>query len=1480
MAWIAGMACKKGEKPVTISLRINNQLPLSLIVWRNGQRVAILKPHEQQQLTPAAGETWTVLDPESAIRFRSQQFAAAAEVSWTFGMNDLALDRFYPVSPARFINRTDYTVDLYCVETKGREARFSTLEPGEQTEHPLPDRQTVVARALVSGELVAAHIHRGPTTPDDYIREAKEFDALVPTTIPMVERAKILAPLGNVRTLRLVEITDDYREARHRQQQQSFGSRPEFGALRLVDGPKEAEPPESIQYIKKSTHKCGLEKQFNTRKDVTPERIRISGADLIWDRGEDKYGLMSLQGPGRLATRAVEIFADRVVIRSPLRFPRSDVTIYARELVFERSGSIDTSPQPHLAPARAKQREVIGGYDYPALRKGEKARKAADGLHGEKAGDIHLYVRTIIEDRPAVRFICNGTDGQQAEEGHAEAYRPPASGEFAKDYPQKVGQPDCLPITADNIKKFMTDHFTDSNPANWRWPGEADAPERAKLSDDPQTSDALRKGQVVFVKLIAQDDRIAVANCSRGFLPNGTFSSYVGTDFVSTLENDARLRDLGDDVVPTKPVEAYPYMVQDRPGNGADAYRPGRPGRGGNGGVVTSHTGRVSLAGKCDVRPGKGKTIGKAIGGKAGQPLPAYWLTMKIVYRSAIPSTTAPLARLIPVSARAGADAEGWTSEDGLPGEVKERDDGPLAWMHPDQPLALAAVVACARATFRNEQREQARRLLEPYQAIFIREQRAGRALPATVAAFAAEISTMLSNMASNLDYYGHPAGWLPRLNLNTCYQLWRGEREYASSLLYFTSTIESQWSKQAERRDALMQISTAVRKEIKLTSGGLPAAYERLGKARTELAAVSKEVDTIAEKIRYLQRSVEQSAGQKIMEQRIYSAFCKISGSLLEAIPVGQPYLGLAGKTLDVAGDFDWTEEDPLQQVSKGLDALGKTVENFAIDSQDEIIDRSGQKIRKKIAEAENSIDTLESSISGYQDQVDQEWVASPERAEEQQRLSSQLKQIEAKIAAARKKEEQEALLRMQETVIERLRAVESIRLDEARDKLLATIEEQEEDDKDEEARRRRELLERVEALQTRKGQFSKNLKTYEADLERREKAGRQLVNSLQKVGAGISGIGEVITKLSAPYDEAKVDRIINELIMGSALRSEYLGLTAELKKANQRKAVAIQTLNACSKAIADASAQISKNFSELIGLSDQTQMLDDALDAGALQYIQGMRQRAEDRLRWYQYNFAKAYEYEYLTPVPPKFLSLDDWIGRLVDCKRKLDNLKTDEPVELEPEDIERVEDLVVKDHLKKMAEVLVKERGKTVRVPRGVTLTPKDHPAFFSTLLRDGKVTFTLPELGAVMFTEAHARIVGFDITEFRIEPADNNLSFEIEVWHSGISVIRGVDHDTDCYYFQAGKGEAISWGFSYDGTNEKSLIMPDEEFGQAHTQLFDGEAIDYEEYYPSAFGDLTMVIVGKDLRSQESILKDIEAIKLIKLELGIAKVRTRV
>jgi hypothetical protein len=176
---------------------------------------------------------------------------------------------------------------------------------------------------------------------------------------------------------------------------------PEFRIIR-----HESNPPKRTEYETFVEQADPDKRVFNNTTDYDDQKkpeiqtshITVSGIDLVLERNSKTSLLFERLHPSsgpRTNLRRLTICAETVTIRSELHVPGTDVEIYARLLRFENAGAIKTTPFSVEA----------------------KASKRDEGLKGQNAGDVHLYVEKIETSGPGQRIIARGGNGQPAREG-------------------------------------------------------------------------------------------------------------------------------------------------------------------------------------------------------------------------------------------------------------------------------------------------------------------------------------------------------------------------------------------------------------------------------------------------------------------------------------------------------------------------------------------------------------------------------------------------------------------------------------------------------------------------------------------------------------------------------------------------------------------------------------------------------------------------------------------------------------------------------------------------------------------------------------------------------------------------------------------------------------------------------------------------------------------------------------------------------
>ncbi len=167
-------------------------------------------------------------------------------------------------------------------------------------------------------------------------------------------------------------------------------------------------------------------------------------------------------------------------------------------------------------------------------------------------------------------------------------------------------------------------------------------------------------------------------------------------------------------------------------------------------------------------------------------------------------------------SAHHGASAP---ARQGSPGPTHELTREDVSWLRAE---IVAAVLACARDAYRNGHRDLARSLLEPYYAM-LRDGIPRPELPLEVESRAVTVNALAANLRTNLDYFGDPPGWVPRLRLSANFEAFSTMRQASLKLLYYGMTMEQKYDDLQHKKDIAEQTSKALESELAETGWRVP---------------------------------------------------------------------------------------------------------------------------------------------------------------------------------------------------------------------------------------------------------------------------------------------------------------------------------------------------------------------------------------------------------------------------------------------------------------------------------------------------------------------------------------------------------------------------------------------------------------------------------------------------------------------------------
>ena len=1420
-------------------IQVFNASPVDVVVWSNGSVFGEVPPLQRvEQEWPATGSLEVrpanVGSGVAPVRVLERAAVGPEAVIRPGDFRSVRLDG--ATVSAVFVNDTGVYVDVYGVDEAGSASlAASAVPPGGQHQQQSHPGAVWTVRATFTDELEGMFVLG--------VEPAQVLSVTGGFPSELAESAPLPSPL------------------------------PAIENVALVGGERERPRPESRDYIVISEHDNLERARFNTRSRVATRTVRVAGAKLIWDRLDDRYGPMSYEGEGVLDLEALEIYADHVVIASPLRFPRTNVTICARQLEFKGDGQIDTTPLAHLAPARSR----FHSDGVPADEKGTPTYQAADGLPGEPGGDIAVFAQTLTlppggESR--TRFIARGSAGQQAERGGRKRYAP-------GDDHQPQGGKDAARIEEGHVSdRFSSAFVAAKSPSDWRWPGEVGWPSQVSYEGQP-----LRFGQdgnVVDLVVVAHDDAMGGTDTNVFFFPPGERKHFM------------RVWDNGpiDSVrIDGEPIGRPPAR---RPGDGEDAYPGGQPGDGGDGGKLLTSLPLPVVQPLCDLAAGPaGPETPAEMGGQRGGPDPAYQVQMDVVKRTwPFESGRSPMLLVNMVSARDGVPAEARRGRDGQGGEAVVEDRG---WLEPD---VIDAVVACARDAHRNGHRDLARTLLEPYYA----QLRSAGGISDELQFRAVSIEAMRENLRANLDYYGNPPGWLPRLRLSTNFDLFQTLRQLSLRMLYYALNTEQKYDTLAHRGELASQTSQVLEAELDACVETLQGAVEELAGARLALEDARRQVQAKQGQMELLKSLTENEALDTVERQRIYRGVCKTVSGLMKVVPVGQPYLGLGGDVVGIAGDINFTDPDAIpKQVGDALGKLGGVTDNFLRSNGDLIADDRLRELKNKVKLDQTSADSLaeqltrtkgananlEKAIAARSKPIESEW--NKERDAELKWLKDELAKVDGQIKTLSapqtdsEQKQREAADEAKKRLEERIGETEAATLTQQRAVLTRSIEwmadaianekaadaadtaarnEQRLEQLAKEKRQLEESKQRVDTLEEKQRAAKQQEKEHKEELATQERELKQTFNRLKGMGAGMGALGQGIATLATPATTADADvQAFAKTLLTSKKRDQYQKITREFEALAKVQTAAMEKLKAAQQQITTNLATVADNLTAQNALSRQRQALDGVLDIRTKRYLRGMQDRARDMLRWSMYNMTMSYRYEFLRDFDDSLYNYDKAVEQL----RRLEAAPTTpqtspgaQPTKISMDEFKAQDDRVLQNEFLGEAREILEERQHRAgaAMQNVVTLRLSDEQR--KELRLTGRVTFNLvSDMGAGSFDWVDARIVDITLDALTVETENPALSLRLTFRHSGESIILGRDERTrqwTYYYFRAAPGDdPIEWGFSYNhaqdpmrrirkDTREPEPDLMTKKILEPNTP--GGARLDFREYSPAYFSDLTL------------------------------------
>jgi hypothetical protein len=369
------------------------------------------------------------------------------------------------------------------------------------------------------------------------------------------------------------------------------------------------------------------------------------------------------------------------------------------------------------------------------------------------------------------------------------------------------------------------------------------------------------------------------------------------------------------------------------PTSGTDALAPGLPGNAGDAGELETNL-PAAAALLSSTAGHAGATARDCRGGSAGSPSPAakYSLTMRVdTFGTDDAGYDLKETGRVETTPGKGATAQAAKKEAGKsPQPVIVAHAG--AWLHP---LGLQQALEYARDLFLADARAELRALLAAYEAALALPVPAtgawaGEEHEALWTASQAEIASMQQRLDANLDYFGHPAGYMPLLSLQGAVALYAEETRRALGTLLLASAVQAKEHDTKQAEAALAQSITVLNQETREAATRIVAAEAKAGALDGRIAALTSQLGALANELAALRTTLLNEAQNDLERQARIRFGIRMAAAICQVIPVGQPVLGTVGSLVGATADMIGKDPgdglpDTLSAMSDVLDKAGK---------------------------------------------------------------------------------------------------------------------------------------------------------------------------------------------------------------------------------------------------------------------------------------------------------------------------------------------------------------------------------------------------------------------------------------------------------------------------------------------------------------------------------------------------------------------------
>lgn len=722
------------------------------------------------------------------------------------------------------------------------------------------------------------------------------------------------------------------------------------------------------------------------------------------------------------------------------------------------------------------------------------------------------------------------------------------------------------------------------------------------------------------------------------------------------------------------------------------------------------------------------------------------------------------------LTSRDGNAAQGPNGSRGGNGNAIKLDAAKTSWL---QPALMEAMLAYAKNSFRDGERKKAKWILDIYL-------NAVKTLPAALkedmrmASLLREADVYAQRIAQNLDFYGYPPGWVPRLSVLSNLQILVASRRDLAQLLYFANRLLKQdEANKLEVKDLDFAIKE-LKKSVTAAQADVVAAFDALPEVKNQIGIIETQVKDQLIALRDLKQKIMDEVKDKAQQQALFTGSFEILAGVCSLIPVGQPFVGQIGG--GIMKQISKINIDPDNPVKEGLNFAGKLsgeVGGFMEKNKDKIATSVNADLTKEI-------DKGKKDLNAFSGQIDS---MTAEMTEAENALKGTLK-------------DQELAILREKIRLVRTEKGNPMRIANDYGDIVAHIDEMQalvNNARDIANDQKTELSGKLAKLKTEKKTLSDKLKAREKQKADREKNVETAGKVIKGLTDGISGIASGIQTMMVEFDEndPEVQKKFEAIKKSPQYKDKFESINKKIAEINKQKLPLVEKLLRLEQRIQEGVQRINNNLVQWSTLNDQrVSSVQYGLMPATRATLKSVVNESWDLLMLECYYLTKSYQYRFLEKIKP----VEFGIKALLEDIEKFREGK--DPGTMTEAAYTDLFNKVLKIQFQKLAkELLIKRQtgnGKLYNEISVPVITAADKNAAGEPILEKlnqfRQVNFRLEDIKNAKHGTAdwfHYRITSITFQRIVVETSNPNVSFDFGIRHSGDSIIRTADKKL--YYF---------------------------------------------------------------------------------------------